>query len=220
MKTRGFVIILSLILAMAAIAYAEPNGAQVTAGTPETMNMTDPGNVTAQGGNTTEVDLSTKQKTLAWQGFFGDVSGNLTLEDNSGDQMYNWVISNIAGEVYASRNSSIDWTTVAGITTCTVDEDLTGTGTDRTNNTFTNNASLSGWDVGGVAIAAACQTYTLPLSNFEEIILSATGVTSIYATKINAGSTGFDGGTYDYQMIVADNKTTATSTYYFYVEFD
>lgn len=222
MRIKNLIIVgLIVALGCAGIAFAEPTGAEVTAGTPETWNGTAAGNVTAEGGNITPVNLSAEQQTDKWQGFYGEVTGALVLRDQSGDQMYNWSLLNLSGEVYATRSTSVDWTTVAGETDCTTDEAITKTNSDRVNLTFTNNATLSGWDVGGVAIGAACQIFTFinnasQTATFEEIILNATGVTSIYATKIDADTTGFDGATHDYQMIVPANSTT--QVYYFYVE--
>jgi len=224
MKTRNITGLILIIISLSAIAYAtSPDGAGVTIGTPQTKQTNTPGNVTAQGGNITQVNLSAEVTTLSWQGFYGQVAGNITLEDNSGDVLYSWAVSNVSGEVLASRNSTIDFTTVAGIETCTVDESLTGTGTDRTNNTFTN--GTVSFEIAGVSITAACNTFTF-INNatqtlrYQEIILNATGVTSIYVTKVNESTTSFDGTLQDYQMIVPDNQTTATTTYFFFVEID
>lgn len=222
MRLRG-VVFVTLLLAFAAAAYAVPLGANVTAGPAETWGGLTPGSYIAQGGNITPINITGYSQTDAWQGFYGEVTGNLTLRDNSGDQMYAWTLVNLSGEVYASQSNAVTWATIAGEQDCTTDEALTGTGSDRTNRTFTN-ASLTSWDVGGVTISAACQTYTYVNNasqnvSFEEIILDDTA-NIVYATKLYADTTGFDANTHDYQMIVPDNTTTATTTYYFYVEFE
>jgi len=216
---------LMLVLALASFAYALPSGATVTAGTPETGAGAGAGSVAAQGGNITEVDLTASTITDSWQGFFGEVSGNITLEDASGDVFYAWDLATTSGEVLASRNSTIDFTTVAGVEVCTVDETLTGTGNDRTNLTFTNATIAPPIVVAGVSIDEACQVFTYvnnqsQSADFEEIILSATGVTSIYTTRIEADTTGYDGATHDYQLLVAETENASISTYFFFVEFD
>lgn len=214
-----------LILGLSSVAFATlPDGATVTVGTPQTKQPNTPGNATADGGNITQVNLTAEISTLAWQGFYGQVAGNITLEDNSGDTLYAWAVTNVSGEVLASRNSTINFATVAGVQTCTVDEDLTGTGTDRVNNTFTN--GTVSFEIAGVSITAACNTFTFvgnssQTNRYQEIILNATGVTSIYVTKVNESTTSFDGTLQDYQMIVPDNaSTSATTTYFFFVEID
>ena len=44
----------------------------------------------AQAGNVTQLDLSGKQVTSHWAGFYGNVSGSMTLEDSTGNVFYNW----------------------------------------------------------------------------------------------------------------------------------
>lgn len=220
---RGLLIGLLILTAMSTMAYAQVYGATTQVGTPETIANGTPGNATAQGGNITLVNLTGVGRVRAWQGFYGQVNGNFSLQDNSGDVLYAWNITNHTGEVYASRNSTIDFTTVAGVQTCTVDEDLTATGRERTNRTFTN--ATVNFTVGDVNITSACRTFTYvanatQTANWEEIIINATGVTSIYVVKINESTTAFDGTSQDYQMIVPDNITSATTIYYFFAEFD
>ncbi|GEM_PF-1540170 len=226
METRyivGIILFLTAVCAVTVFA-TDPDGANVTVGTPETKTPDTPGSIIAEGGNTTPANLAAQSKTKAWQGFWGNVSGNITLEDTSADVFYDWNLTNKTGEVLASRNNSIDFTTIAGIETCTVDEDLTGNGNDATSKTFTN-ASVN-FEIAGTNITAACQTFpyvnSAPQStDFEEIITSATGVTSIYVSKINASAIGFNGATVDYQIMVPENRTKNTvETYYIWVEFD
>lgn len=222
MEARYIVgIILFLVLCAVAVIASEPDGATITPGTPQTKTPTNASSIVAQGGNVTPANLAATSKTKSWQGFWGNVSGNLTLEDNTGDLFYDWNLTNKTGEVLASRNQSIDFTTVAGIQTCTVDETLTGNGNDRTSKTFTN--ATVNFEIAGVTITAACRTFpyvsSAPSTNYEEIITSATGVTSIYVSKINASATAFDGSTADYQILVPTTKS-GTETYYFWVEFD
>ncbi|MBW3018571.1 hypothetical protein KY329_00090 [Candidatus Woesearchaeota archaeon] len=217
-------ILAMMTLVLAGTALADPTLTTVTAGTPEAWGGFAAGNsVTAQGGNITPVNITGYSQTDAWQGFYGEITGGITLRDNSGDQLYNWSLISLTGEVYLSQNNAVTWLAIAGQMICTVDENLTGTGSDRVNNTFTN-ASLANWDVGGVNITAACRTYTYVNNasqavNFEEIILNDGTTQYVYATKIYSNTVGYDGVTHDYQIIVPDNTTTATTTYYVYAEF-
>lgn len=222
MKARTLIAVILILATLPVIAYAQPLGATTEVGTPETISAGTPGNATAQGGNITLVNLTGRGRVRAWQGFYGQVAGNFSLEDTTGDVLYSWDITNHTGEVYASRFSTIDFTTVEGVTNCTVDEDLTGPGRERTNRTFTN--ATVNFTVGDININASCRTFTYvnnaSSTNWEEIIINATGVTSIYVVKINESTSAFDGSLQDYQMIVPDNRTAATTVYYFYTEFD
>lgn len=215
-----------LILAAATIAqaqFAQPDGAAVSAGTPETKTNTSAEFVPAQGGNITTVDISGETQTQRWQGFYGNVSGNLTLTDASGDRLFAWDLINVAGEVFASLNQTVDWTTISGVTDCHTDEEITGTGNDRVNETYIRNTTVS-FDVAGTTITDACQTFTYVSSSpqakdFEAVILNATTANNtVYAARINSSTVSFDGGLNDYQLMVPANSTPLT--YWFYVEFN
>lgn len=226
MKSRGIILGIIFVLALAATAYAapDPDGATLTVGTAETKPTTAPGSTQAEGGNITGVNLTALAKSRVWQGFFGSVSGNITLQDNTNDQFYSWTLETVNGSVFASQTSAVNWTSVSGVTNCSTDQNVSGNGNDRVNRTFTQNASLTGWSVAGITITDACQTWTYvnnasQSTYFEEIMLNASNAYSIYATKINFNTTGYNNATQDYQMLVPDTRNVSTTTYYFYVEF-
>lgn len=224
-KHKLGIAVLAIMLAILLIptVSATPTGVQLDIGTPTTKGFFASGVIGAQGGNNTNLNASSETQTEAWQGFFGEVAGNITLQDANGFSMYEWADA-MAGTVFASRDSAVDFTSIAGQTDCTIDEDLTGTNSDRVNNTFALNTSLSGWSIAGTSITSACQTHTYVNStaqstNFEEIILTDDGgTTSIYATTIETDTLGFDNQTHDYQLIVPDTLNDTTTTYYLYVE--
>ncbi len=221
LTSLAFLIISMLVSAI--LVYGIPDGATVVKGIAQTKPATSSGSVVAQGGNITNVNLTATVQTNVWQGFFGEVTGSITLRDASFDQMYSWSLNGLTGEVFASRNSSIPWGSVAGVTKCTIDEALTGTGSDRVNRTFKQNASLSPFTIGTISVTSACETFTYvsnatQQTSFQEIIVNTTGVRSIYATKIYSNTTGFDGKRHDYQMIVPETSTSAVTTYFFFVE--
>jgi len=110
-----FLLTIVFVAGLFLISYAAaivPNGAQVAAGTPERSdnNATSPGQDEAQAGNITELILTGTTITQAWQGYYGNVSGTVTLEDASGDVLYNWTgLADVSGEVYASTNQTVAW---------------------------------------------------------------------------------------------------------------
>lgn len=63
-------------------------------------------------GNTSEIDISGYSPTQTWQGYFGNVSGTVQLADASDNVMYDWSLASPEGEVYASRNGTLDWTLI------------------------------------------------------------------------------------------------------------
>jgi len=55
---------------------------------------------------------STSQNTR-WKGYVGNVTGTLTLDDASSNTLYQWALTSITGEVYATRGTgTINWSGV------------------------------------------------------------------------------------------------------------
>jgi hypothetical protein len=237
-KAYARVILLGLLLAalIAGAISAVPEGAQVAIGARETRATPVPQNVTADAGNVTNVNITSNQQTEAWQGFYGEVNGSVVLEDASGDLFYSWNITNVSGEVYASRDNAINFANINPNNNCSIDNPLTGFGrSDSVNNTYTFNTSRA-VTVGNVLINAttACATYTYvndsPQSAFfHNIILTddlnnntagnaAGGNTSVYVALIENNIAGFDSATHDYQLLVPVNRTSGFSIYAFYAE--
>lgn len=217
-------IAIAMALIMIAAAFAQPVGFQVQSGTPVTKAFTSAGTIGAQGGNATTLSATTETQTVSWQGFYGEVSANFSLENSNGNVLYSWTNAT-NGTIYLSRDPTVNFANITAVNICTVDESITGsTGSDSVNRTFrpSNNTELT---VGGITIAAgtacAMNTYVNNASQsttFEEIILTDDGVTTIYATPIEEDKTGFDGQPHDWQALVPSNLTTLT--YYVYVEFE
>jgi hypothetical protein len=65
----------------------------------------------AYAGNVTQLMLVGKSVTQSWQGYAGNVSGTITLDDSAGDTMYDWAVASPQGEVYATYLPTVDWTT-------------------------------------------------------------------------------------------------------------
>ena len=86
---------------------------------PETLNIiassskADPGliSVPAYAGNVTRLTITSDQKTKNWQGYYGEVTGRIVLDDAANQSLYAWTLVDPRGEVYATRNSSsVNWT--------------------------------------------------------------------------------------------------------------
>jgi len=226
-------VILTVLMAWGISAI--PEGASTLVSPGQTRTAPAASTVTADGGNVTQVNISASSQTQAWQGFFGEVNGSIVLEDTSGDLFFSWNITNISGEIYASRDSAIVFASITPNNNCSIDNVLTGFGlSDSVNNTFINNSNRA-IQVGTVAINAstACAVYTYISSapqstSFNEMILtddpnnltnaSVGGNTSVYTTVINSNTVGFDGVTHDYQLLVPVNRTSGFNTYAFYAE--
>lgn len=221
----GIAVVAIMLAIFLQTALADPNGMTTTAGTPTAKGFFPSGTTNATGGLTRNINISTVTQTTAWQGFFGDITGNVTLSDSSGDTLYRWNWSIADGTLFATQASAVNFANISAVNTCSIDQNITGTDSDRVNNTFTA-SSNSQFIIAGITIAAnsACRTNTYinnatQSTRFEEIIVTANGATPIYASKIENNIQGFDGNTHDYQMLVPDSQNSTTTTYYFYAEF-
>jgi hypothetical protein len=208
-----------------------PSGATVTPGTSEgaTANQT-AGSADAYAGNVTELTIYGDAITSAWQGYFGQVSGVIRLANAAGNAMYNWSFASPDGEVYATTAGSVAWDDItcfdvaANGPALETTYGITPTDGDRVGETF---SSTYGSDliVGRVTVSG-CDSVQLFGSGgaptFDEVILTAdTGTTPIFTSILKQDTAGFDGGTYDFEMLVLDNGhngDTNPTTYNFYVE--
>ncbi|MCD6464504.1 hypothetical protein J7L02_03215 [Candidatus Woesearchaeota archaeon] len=173
------------------------------------------------------ITFDVTQQNTRWKAYVGNVTGKLTLDDASGNTIYDWTLTTIRGEVYASRSSSIEWASINCSNETIIGNEQTALGMtfsqdDSINSTFNRTNKYAMVTASITMPAGTCKsqfTYVNDASQesvFEELLLSD-GSNLVYATFINASSTGFDGSTYDFQMIVADREDTA-QTYYFWVE--
>jgi hypothetical protein len=103
--------VLLVVLLSVSVYAAVPFGATVTPTVPSQSGTADgSGNdPNAIAGNITDMDVTGYTVTQAWQGYYGNVTGVITLEDTSGDVMYNWTESSPEGEIFASTNSTLNW---------------------------------------------------------------------------------------------------------------
>ena len=86
---------------------------------PEQLNILDssrkpdPGliSVPALAGNVTRLTINSDQVTKNWQGYYGEVTGRIVLDDADNQSLYAWTLVDPRGEVYATRNATvINWT--------------------------------------------------------------------------------------------------------------
>jgi len=228
-----FVFILALIV-FASVAEAEPSGVSITSNSTNYGRTSSPGNRTDPGGSITTMVLDAVQQNTQWKAYIGNISGSLKLDDSSGSTIFEWALENaaITGEIYASRSNSVTWGSTACSTLGTITGEQTAlsinaSASDSIQNTF-NMSVHPGFVVAGLSIGAnscsyATSTYVNSARQAQAsadfpIILLHDATNLIYTTILNSDTVGYNGQTYDFQMIVADIPTTAATTYYFYAE--
>lgn len=111
------VILISIFLMLLAIygasAASAPNAPQtLTRGASSTFDESNyaPQQTDALAGNITAVNLKAISQTRAWQGYFGNVSGYITLDDANNYTFYNWSAAEPRGEIYANDILDGGWT--------------------------------------------------------------------------------------------------------------
>jgi hypothetical protein len=110
----GLLIVLIAVIALLSFVSAAvaPSGASLTPGANTTAPADPPSSISAFAGNMTEVNVFGYSTTLAWQGYFGNVTGVIQLTDNLNNTFYNWTQANPRGEVYASNDTGVIWTNI------------------------------------------------------------------------------------------------------------
>ncbi len=187
--------------------------------------------VDAIAGNVTQLSIDALAITKSWQGYYGNVSGTIGLWDGSNNTFYNWSMATAAGEVYASRSSSITWSSIGCANSSDIATEESNLGqsasdADSVSNTFSNSTYHPAFDVGSVSIGAD-QCYAMnPFDNggaqtsaFYNVLLWQ-GTNSVYTTLLNGSKTGFNGQSWDFELMVGEDGhgNSATTPYYFFVE--
>ncbi|MFH1182247.1 MAG: hypothetical protein V1702_04770 [Candidatus Woesearchaeota archaeon] len=248
MKAKMFVIaVFIMVLIGAIIALAAPNAPTqadiVSSGRRNYTAGVGGVSIGAQAGNVTQLNIQDNRTTTHWQGYYGTVSGEITLDNGKNDTLYNWVFANPKGEIYAANASVVTWANI----TCV---NLTGNGSladspsrSKLNNTILEsvfnisdadsdgiNETFTAEFTGSLVIGSTTLTTTdyCPMaymfvsnmsqsSTFKEVLLSD-NLSSIWTGILESDQPGFDGTNMDFQMIVPENMAEGTSNYFFFVE--
>jgi hypothetical protein len=244
MKARMLITVL-FVMAMvgAIIAVAAPNApteASILGSTRRNYSVSGV-SVSAQAGNVTQLDIQSNQTTTHWQGYYGTVTGEITLDNGKNETLYNWANINPKGEIYASNTSTVTWANITcvnltgnqidGNTSSTLNSSLlegffniSDSDSDGINETFTSQYSGS-VAIGSRTITTAdkCAMAYMFVSNmsqsstFKELLLTD-NTSSVWTGILETDQPGFDGSNMDFQMIVPENQAEGNTNYYFFVE--
>lgn len=234
---KNFLLSILLILIAATLmhqALAEPTGATIVSNTTQTITPAAAGSSTTAGGSFTTLILNATTQTPRWKAYVGNVSGSVGLRDANNQSIYDWGTTSTGGEVYASRNNSINWAGITCAQNSTIITEQTAlnhdyTDVDSINNTF-NTTTHREFYVGTTQIvASSCRAIATYVNNaaqtvdenadFQEILLQDDTNITIFTTLLDQDTVGYDGNTYDFQLIVPEDETAdPPSTYYFWLE--
>src|SRR3989344_75402 len=70
----------------------------------------------ATAGNITHLIVQGQTVTQSWQGFVGNITCTITLDDANNNTLYDWSLADPEGEIYATYLSQVNWT--AGSVLC------------------------------------------------------------------------------------------------------
>lgn len=222
---------------MIATAMIPMVGAYITPDIQKTTNV-------AEGGNITNLDFYQEgTSTLKWQGYYGNLTGSITLNNSTGTGvMYTWGAwdnSSHVGYVLATTNATTpDWADLVGSNGSEVDTawDFVTDDGDCANNTFNESWSSEitiAFNTIAVNTASNVTTNnnTTNYGYWETIVVkqNATIQTDDFDEFVFVGVNdaadeeySFDDKPVDYQMMVPVNLTAGgaagTQTYYFYTE--
>lgn len=240
---RVFIILILLMLALPvffAVISAAPQGPSIISISNSTKGSSAGAFFNVSGGYISTININATSQNVRWKAFIGNVTGKLTLDDASGSTIYDWSMSMITGEIYATRNSTTPtWANIKCANRSLLEMENTQMShtnpDDNLTKTFntTAGASHTAFSVGMVSIGAnTCPTLNTYKANstqdvdFEEMALSDStnfteGGNIIYSTIIEQDMLGYNNVSYDFQMIVPENggSTWASSTaYWLYAE--
>lgn len=198
-----------------------------------TKNVTSALTINISGGVISSFNLTASVQNTRWKAFVGQVFGSFTLDDSNDNTIYDWSFATMTGRVYATRNATTpSWGSVACASTANLETENTGmshTGaSDNITATF-NDTIHAEFYVGVTQFVADDCNHTVNTYNstgqseatlFEEVALYD-GVSVFYTGLLEEDATGFDGSSYDFQMIVPENGSAgfdSATPYYLYIE--
>ena len=195
-------------------------------------------------GNVTQLTITGTTVTQAWAGYYGQISGVLTLDNADNKTLYNWSLTHPEGEIYAStaavdfRESNVfcynyteKFAADLSLQEYEASLSISDSDADGVNETFTFGLAHNSFYAGYNAISAnSCAAVHLfggsgaPSEDFQELLLyDNTSKNVVFATLINTDKPGFTGDSYDFEMILAEDGhsgDTTPTTYFFYVELE
>ena len=223
----GFLLVVVLTFVFVS-ADPDPTGATLDSGPSSRGTESNPQFTEAQAGNVTALNINFTKITDIWQGFFGNVSGEIVLENSAGNNFYDWSITEMTGEVYATRLTIPDWSQI----NCTNNSQwemeeytlgISNVSTDGINETYSS-FSHPEFLVGNRMMTGCPSTRpynsTSNPGDFWNVMLNSNSTNTVYASILADDSNAFDGSSADFEILVPVDRATGISTYYFYAELN
>lgn len=222
-KLVSLLVLAGATIMLTSMVTSQTAAGSVSTGSGENDTVTNSNTVTAQGGNVTNANVTIDSITNKWSAFYGQLTSTERLSDASGNNFYQWTVDNptaSGSNVYAVPSgqgapSSASLGAVSNPDTFLGAE--FNSGADSASNTFNETRTLD-----SVSTAAAdtfvsdspSDTFTSGLANDT----TNTANSSVYLAEVQQDSTGFDGNTHDFQLLVGVGESTANKDFDFYAK--
>ncbi|MEM2139158.1 MAG: hypothetical protein QXM96_03315 [Candidatus Woesearchaeota archaeon] len=225
---KNILIILFVFCLFFSYVKAQPTGADVIRGESSRGTGTSATTQDAQAGNVTGLIINQTSITRIWQGFYGNVSGQIVLENSAGNNFYDWTLATVTGQVYASRKLVPDWSNVNCTNSTQWESEETTlniplTSVEGINETFSLTTHPA-FSVGSVPVSNCRSTRPYNSSglpgNFWNVLINTNLTNTVYVSVLSDNSNAFDGGTADFELLVPTDRNTGLATYYFYAELN
>jgi hypothetical protein len=228
-KIEKLFLFMVLLLLSISIVLGDPGNATITEGASERGNIgSSEDTTTAQAGNITHLDIDWTRLTSVWQGFYGNVSGSISLESASGATFYEWNATSMEGQVMATRSSITDWSNIncTNSTNWETEEaalNIPAASIEGVNETYRTKTHPE-FKIGAKTFSANTCYAARPFvsgsieGDFYNVILNTDLTTTVYVAILAENTAGFDDSEVDFQLLVPVDKDTGFATYYFYVE--
>lgn len=186
---------------------------QTFVGTSNTLN-TSARTLDAQGGNTTNINFVANSTTAKWQGFFGNVEGNLLLGK---DQSIFYTFNNVPfSDIIVTHSTNFLWSNITSSSANEIDS-IWGFSTpsdiDQAQDIFTTTRYFN--------TVLNVPSTTIQQGFHSGIIKDGTGSTKDdygFIANVNSSNIGFDSGIYDYHVMVPVGVSNEVYSFYLIVE--
>ncbi|HIH23979.1 TPA: hypothetical protein HA251_03000 [Candidatus Woesearchaeota archaeon] len=227
------IFMLGVAMLHAGFASGEPAGVIVVSNTTVTPAQQPAATITTTGGSFTTMLLNATTQTMRWKAYVGNVTGTFKLQDASNFTLYDWAITTVAGEIYASRNNTINWADIRCAVNSTLGAEqtqlnITTSKDDSINRTFNASVHRSFYVGTKLITNSSCRAIATFVNgtrqtasesaSFQEVLLDDTQ-RIVYTTLLENKARGYNNQSFDFQMIVAESDINPTpSPYYFWAE--
>ncbi|MBU0460909.1 MAG: hypothetical protein KJ597_01615 [Nanoarchaeota archaeon] len=211
---------------------ASITGASVTKGGSGRIITTNASYDNAQGGNVTEMNLSSSASTVKWQGYYGQVSADLNLGIGSNNLFsFGNATNDQIKTVFSSPDAAFDFSQLQVATAASVDSawSFPATDADSTNSTFNNTAVIAHLiDVPAANLNAytslGIQNNSIYLSGiFTDQVSPSIILDFAFGSSVVVDQKDFRNvSPVDYELLVPVNTSGlgGTQTYYFFLDIE